>query len=58
MRRDASCVHRGSLAGGALFNVFAIAPGRDWVPTIATAFTGAVALIVAQRLFWPARDAG
>jgi uncharacterized membrane protein YeaQ/YmgE (transglycosylase-associated protein family) len=44
----------GSLAGGALYNVFASAPGREWVPTIATAFAGAVVLIVAQRLFWPA----
>jgi uncharacterized membrane protein YeaQ/YmgE (transglycosylase-associated protein family) len=45
----------GSLAGGALFNVFAIAPGRAWLPMIAAAFVGAVVLIVVQRLFWPAR---
>jgi uncharacterized membrane protein YeaQ/YmgE (transglycosylase-associated protein family) len=44
----------GSLAGGALFNVFASAPGREWILTIATAFTGAVVLIVVQRLFWQA----
>jgi uncharacterized membrane protein YeaQ/YmgE (transglycosylase-associated protein family) len=44
----------GSLAGGALFNVFAVAPGREWFPVIATAFVGAVVLIVAQRTFWRA----
>lgn len=45
----------GSLAGGALFNVLAIAPGREWMPMIAAAFGGAVVLLVAQRMFWQAR---
>jgi uncharacterized membrane protein YeaQ/YmgE (transglycosylase-associated protein family) len=45
----------GSLAGGALFNAFAIAPGRDWLPMVATAFAGALVLIVVQRMFWQAR---
>ena len=45
----------GSLAGGALFNVFAFAPGREWLPTSAAAFAGAVVLILAQRVFWQAR---
>ena len=44
----------GSLAGGAIFNVFAIAPGREWAPVIAAAFAGAIVLIVAQRMFWRA----
>ena len=45
----------GSLAGGALFNVFAIDPGREWIPTVASAFVGAVLLIVGQRIFLRAR---
>ena len=45
----------GSLAGGALFNVFASTPGREWVPMITAAFAGAVALLAAQRMFWRAR---
>jgi uncharacterized membrane protein YeaQ/YmgE (transglycosylase-associated protein family) len=45
----------GSLAGGALFNVLAFAPGREWLPTVAAAFAGAVVLIVVQRVFWRAR---
>ena len=45
----------GSLAGGALFNVFAMTPGREWLPVVATAFVGAVVLIVGQRMFWQAR---
>ena len=45
----------GSLAGGALFNVVASAPGREWLPMIAAAFAGAVVLIVVQRMFWQAR---
>jgi uncharacterized membrane protein YeaQ/YmgE (transglycosylase-associated protein family) len=44
----------GSLAGGALFNVFASAPGREWVPMITAAFAGAVVLLAAQRMFWQA----
>jgi uncharacterized membrane protein YeaQ/YmgE (transglycosylase-associated protein family) len=45
----------GSLAAGALFNVFANAPGREWLPMIAAAFVGAAVLIVVQRMFWQAR---
>jgi uncharacterized membrane protein YeaQ/YmgE (transglycosylase-associated protein family) len=44
----------GGLAGGALFNVFAIMPERDWLPMVAAAFAGAVVLIVVQRMFWKA----
>ena len=45
----------GSLASGALFNVLGSAPGREWVPMIATAFAGAAVLITVQRVFWQAR---
>ena len=45
----------GSLAGGALFNIFAMMPGKDWLPMVATAFAGGVVLIVVQRMFWRAR---
>ena len=47
----------GSLAGGALFNVFAFAPGREWLPVVAAAFAGAVVFIVVQRLFLAAEGA-
>lgn len=45
----------GSLAGGALFNVLAFAPGREWLPTVAAAFAGAILFIAVQRIVWPAR---
>lgn len=45
----------GSLAGGALFNVLASTPGREWLPMVTAAFVGAVVLIVVQRMFWQAR---
>jgi len=45
----------GSLAGGTLFNVFALMPGREWLPMVAAGFAGALVLIVVQRIFWQAR---
>lgn len=47
----------GSLAAGALFNVMAASPGREWLPTIAASFIGAGVFLVAQRILWPARPA-
>ena len=40
----------GSLAGGALFNVFAMTPGKDWLPMVVAASVGAVVLIAVQRI--------
>ena len=45
----------GSLAAGALFNIFAIAPGREWLPIVAASSAGAGVVIVAQRMLWPVR---
>jgi uncharacterized membrane protein YeaQ/YmgE (transglycosylase-associated protein family) len=45
----------GSLAGAALFNIFATMPGREWLPMVAAALTGAVVVIALQRTFWQAR---
>ena len=56
MGGDALLGVAGSLAGGALFNAVALMPGRAWLPMVATAFAGAVALIVGQRMFWKARS--
>ena len=46
----------GSLAAGAVFNMVASTPGREWLPTVAAATVGAVAFILAQRMFWKARS--
>ena len=43
----------GSLAAGALFNVFAITPAREWSPMVAVSLVGGVVLIASQRVFWP-----
>ena len=56
MAGDALLGVAGSLAGCALFNVVAMMPDRAWLPMVATAFAGAVALIVGQRVFWQARS--
>jgi len=55
MAGDALLGVGGSLAGGALLNVFAFAPGRDWVPVVLAAAAGALVFLTAQRLFWRAR---
>ena len=44
----------GSLAAGALFNIFAIVPGSEWLPIVAASSVGAGVVIVAQRTFWRA----
>ena len=55
MTGDALLGVGGSLAGGALLNVFAFAPGREWLPVVAAASAGAVVFIVVQRVFLAAR---
>lgn len=55
MSSDALLGVGGSLAGGALFNMFAIMPGKEWLPMGAAAFAGAIVIIVGQRAFWRAR---
>ena len=55
MWSDAMLGVGGSLAGGTLFNIFSIVPGREWLPMAVAAFAGSVLVILGQRVFWRAR---
>ena len=45
----------GSIVGSWIFGVLGIAPGEGMFVTVAVAFLGAAALLVAQRKLWYAR---